>query len=130
MVAPDCRQAGEVIQEGEPVVAIQSLWSDRVVAYLRQPYPLDPEVGMRVTAVTRARSRQQFALSITHIGAQVEVITNVLAFVRQGALVDVGLPIVMDLPTHSRIRPGELVNLRIESSWTRTKSDEADGRDL
>ncbi len=130
MVAPECRQAGEIIQEGEPVVGIQSVWSDRVVAFLRQPYPIDPEVGMRVTAVTRARSRQQFSLSITHIGAQVEVITNVLAFVRQGTLVDVGLPIVMDLPAHSRIRPGELVDLRIDHSWMRTRSDETIGRDL
>jgi hypothetical protein len=85
---------------------------------------------MRVTVVTRAGSRQQFSLSVTHIGAQVEVITNVLAFVHQGTLVDVGLPIVMDLPVHSRIRPGELVDLRIDQSWMPTRLDEANARDL
>jgi hypothetical protein len=101
-----------------------------VVAYLRQPYPVDPEIGMRARATTRTRSREQYSLSITHVGAQVEVITNVLAFVRQGAMVDVGLPIVMDLPAYSRIRPGELVDLWIDRTKRPTRPGEPNGRNL
>ena len=47
-------------------------------------------------------------------GQSREVITNVLAMVRQGALVDVGLPVVVGLPVENRIRPGEIVDLWIE----------------
>lgn len=124
MVTPMFRQEGEMVLQGEPLMGIQAVWSDRVVAYLRQPYPVDPEVGMQVKVTTRTRSREQFALSISHVGAQVEAITNALAFVRQGALVDVGLPIIMDLPAYSRIRPGEQVDLWIDGS---ARSPEREG---
>jgi multidrug resistance efflux pump len=114
MVMPMGKQPGEFAVEGEPLVGIQSVRSERVVAYLRQPYPLDPEVGMKVRVTTRGPQRVEFLSSVSHVGAQVEVITNALAFVRQGALVDVGLPIVLELPPQSRIRPGEMVDLRFE----------------
>jgi multidrug resistance efflux pump len=114
MIAPVLRQPGEYVLAGQPLAGIESLWSDRVVAYLRQPYAIEPEIGKEVLLTTRSPAREQFSISITHIGAQVEVITNALAFVRQGTLVDVGLPVVMDLPPTSRIRPGELVDLRMD----------------
>ncbi len=114
MVIPTGKQPGEFAVEGEPLVGIQSTRSERVVAYLRQPYALDPEVGMKVRVITRGPQRVEFMTSIAHVGAQVEAITNALAFVRQGALVDVGLPIILDLPPQSRIRPGEVVDLRLE----------------
>ena len=113
MVTPVFRHMGENIQAGEPLVVIQSLESDRVVAYLRQPYPFDPVVGMSARITTRNRARHQLLASIAHVGPQVEPITNALTFVRQGALVDVGLPIVIELPENSRIRPGELVDVAL-----------------
>ena len=116
MVMPAGKQPGEFAVEGEPLVGIQSVRSERVVAYLRQPYALDPEVGMKVRVTTRGAQRVEFQSSIAHVGAQVEIITNALAFVRQGALVDVGLPLVVKLPAQSRIRPGEMVDLRFERS--------------
>ena len=48
MVSGISRQPGEFVLDGEPVVGVASLGSQRVVAYLRQPYPFDPEVGMKV----------------------------------------------------------------------------------
>lgn len=117
------RQPGEYIQDGEPLVVVHSLWSERVVGYLRQPYPVDPEIGLPVKITTRTQKRQQFSASISQIGPQVEMITNALAFVRQGTLVDVGLPIVIDLPAGSRVRPGEIVDLWINPPETRPKAD-------
>ena len=114
MVSGISRQPGEYVMDGEAVVGVSALGSQRVVAYLRQPYPIDPEVGMKVRLATRTEKREQFATSILHVGAQVEVITNILAMVRQGALVDVGLPVVIGLPEQNRIRPGEIVDLWIE----------------
>jgi len=114
MVNGISRQVGEYVLEGEAVVGVASLTSQRVVAYLRQPYPIDPEVGMKVRLSTRTEKRETFSASIIQVGAQVEVITNALALVRQGTLVDVGLPVVVGLPAGNRIRPGEIVDLWIE----------------
>jgi multidrug resistance efflux pump len=110
------RQPLEQIVEGEPLVTIQSPWSEYVVAYLRQPYPFDPVVGQRVLVTTRERRRREFASAISRVGAQVELITNVLAYVRQGALVDAGLPVVIPLPDGVLLRPGEIVDLRLDST--------------
>lgn len=120
MVSVISRQPGEYVLDGEPLVAVHSLWSERVVGYLRQPYPIDPEVGMPVRVTTRNQKRLQFWTSISQVGAQIEVITNALAFVRQGALVDVGLPIVMELPAESHVRPGEVVDLWINPAAQRS----------
>jgi len=114
MVSGISRQAGEYVVDGEPIVGVSSLVAQRVVAYLRQPYPIDPEVGMKVRVATRTEKREKFVNSIVHVGAQVEVITNALAMVRQGSLVDVGLPVVVGLPVPNRVRPGEIVDLWIE----------------
>ena len=116
MVSYINRQAGEYVLEGEPIVAVHSLWSDRVVCYLRQPYPADPDVGLKVRITTRTAQRQQFWTTVSHVGAQVEAITNALAFIRQGMLVDVGLPVIVNLPPETRIRPGEIVDMWLEPS--------------
>jgi multidrug resistance efflux pump len=111
MVCAVSRQAGEFVAEGELLITINAARSDRIVAYLRQPYPIEPELGRGVEVATRTRYRQKFVSEIIQIGAQVESITNALAYLRQGALVDVGLPIVVGVPAEVTIRPGELVDI-------------------
>lgn len=105
------RQPGEYAAEGEPLFAIFASRSDRIVAYLRQPYPVDPQPGLKVEVLTRSVQRQSFESEITQVGAQLEPITNSLAFVRPGLLVDVGLPVVVHVPPEVQIRPGETVEL-------------------
>ena len=113
MVSIIYRQSGEYVIEGEPLITIHSPWSERVVGYLRQPYPVEPHIGMRVQIKTRETRPKRFWSKIVQVGAQVVVITNALAFVKQGALVDVGLPIVVDVPPDVQVRPGEIVDLTI-----------------
>jgi multidrug resistance efflux pump len=105
------RQQGENVVEGEPLVSINGNWSDRIVAYVRQPYQVDPMVGMPVYVTTRDRKVREFWSEISQVGAQLETITNTLAFVRAGFLVDAGLPFVVDVPKGVQIRPGETVDL-------------------
>jgi multidrug resistance efflux pump len=107
------RQPGENVLPGEPLFSVSPLRSERIVAYLRQPYPVELSVGMPVEVVTRERNRRVFPSQIAQIGARVEVITNALAFVRPNTLVDSGLPFVVHLPADVDLRPGELVDLRI-----------------
>ena len=114
------RQPGEFVAEGEPVLSINASKSDRIVGYLRQPYPIEPEVGIPVEVITRERKRKKFISQISRVGAQVEVITNVLAFLRPGVLVDAGLPIVISVPADVNIRPGEAVDLLFHSPSLRS----------
>ena len=111
-----CRHQSEFVLDGEPLIIINSQRSDQIVGYLRQPYSFQPEIGMKVQVITREQKRQKFPSEIIQIGAQVEIITNALAFVRQGTLVDAGLPIVVQIPPFIKVRPGELVDIAIERS--------------
>jgi multidrug resistance efflux pump len=111
MVNTIYRQRGESVVEGEPLIAINSHWADRIVGFLRQPYPLDPAVGMSVHVTTRERKPRKFWSEVTQVGTHVEVITNSLAFIRQGSLVDAGLPVVVDIPRGLQVRPGEAVDI-------------------
>jgi multidrug resistance efflux pump len=115
MVGALQRQPGEYVAAGEPLLIVHSLWSNRVVGYLRQPYPLDPQTGMAVLVTTRSRQREKYWTQITQVGAQVESITNSLAYLRPGLLIDAGLPIIVALPPQAKIRPGEIVDMRIDS---------------
>jgi multidrug resistance efflux pump len=126
------RQANENVVEGEPLIAINSSRSDRIVAYMRQPYPIDPEIGLAVEVVTRTRKKQRFKSKITEVGAQVEMITNALAFVRQELLIDSGLPVVVDVPPDVHIRPGEIVDVIVNPISTQLKrfGDVRGGEDI
>lgn len=111
MVDVPHRQAGEFVLPGEPLLTINSLRSQRVVAYLRQPYPVDPKVGMAAQITTRTKKREVFASHVIQVGAQLEVLTNSLAVVRPWTLVDAGLPVILPVPDEVHIRPGEVVDV-------------------
>jgi multidrug resistance efflux pump len=105
------RRPNEYVIEGEPLITINSARSERVIAYLHQPYAVEPEVGLAADILTRTRKRKRFPSRIAEIGAQVEPITNSLAFIRQGAIMDEGLPVVLEVPPNVHIRPGEIVDV-------------------
>jgi|SRR5688572_22884695 len=105
------RQEKEFVVEGEPLFAIASPRSERIVAYMRQPFHVDPQPGMEVEVQMQNQKRLKFVTQIAEVGAQLEVITNALAFIQQGALVDVGLPIILTVPPNVQLRPGEVVSV-------------------
>jgi len=111
MVSVVHRRQGEFVVDGEPLLVINSQWADRIVGYLRQPYGMDPQVGMSVHVATREQKSRKFWSEISQVGAQMETITNSLAFIRQGSLVDSGLPVVVEIPKGLKIRPGEALDL-------------------
>jgi multidrug resistance efflux pump len=113
MVGTIHRQQGEFIVQGDALVTLNSLWSDRIVGYLRQPYSVDPVVGMPVRVTTRTGRKREFWSEITKVGTHLEMITNALTYIRPGTVVDAGLPIVVDLPSGVNVRAGEVVDLMI-----------------
>jgi multidrug resistance efflux pump len=108
------RNAGEFVIEGETLVTVLSDRADRIVGYLRQPFGFEPRPGLDVMVSLRSGGRKRFMSEIKHVGAQFEVITNSLALVRDGMLVDSGLPVIVEVPAHIHIRPGEVVDLLIK----------------
>ncbi|MDB6033036.1 MAG: hypothetical protein JWM16_3374 [Verrucomicrobiales bacterium] len=107
-------QQGESVILGAPLLSIESDQSERIVAYLRQPYNLQPEVGMHVKVASRNPPKERFDAQIAHIGPRMEAITNVLAMTRIG-FVDLGLAIIVDVPSNVKLRPGEIVDVWIDS---------------
>lgn len=105
------RRAGEFVRAGEPILVVNSPRADRVIAYLKQPFPFEPTVGMPMEVVTRSRQPKRFLTHVARVGARVEVITNAIAFVPVGALVDSGLPVILPVPPGADIRPGEIVDV-------------------
>lgn len=113
MVGLPQRRAGEFVTEGEWLLTINSLRADRIVGYLRQPYPIDPKPGMEVRVTTKTQKSQTFSSHIVQIGAHVEAITNAIGFIPQGTFIDAGLPVIVHVPDDIQIRPGEVVGLTI-----------------
>lgn len=107
------RQEGENVMDGDPILVINSLESTRIIGYLRQPLPLEPEVGMHVEVRKRTPKAPAYHALIRHVGSQFEPITNALAMIRPGQAVDLGLPIEVSLPPSLKGRPGELVQLTL-----------------
>jgi multidrug resistance efflux pump len=118
MVSMPLRQTGEFVPAGEPLLTISSARSEHVVAYVRQPYRFDPQVGMTAQVTTRTGQRQAFISQIAQVGTQVEVLTNALAMARPGQLVDVALPVIVPVPPGVNIRPGEIVDVLITEPST------------
>jgi multidrug resistance efflux pump len=113
MVSSIDRYPGENVIPGEPIVVIAAFQSQRIVGYMRQPFPIEPEVGMAVEVRTRSPRPLKHFAQILHVGSQLEPVTNSLAMVRPGQLLDMALPIEVSLPPGLKTRPGELVDLTI-----------------
>ena len=107
------RNVHEFVRAGEQLVMINSDRAERVVAYVKQPMTFDPEVGMPMRVTTRNRNRISFDTYVAQMGARVEVITNALAYIAPGAIVDSGLPLILPVPDNVHIRPGEVVDVEL-----------------
>ena len=113
MVSFIYRRPGENVQNGDPIIALSALDSDRIIGYLRQPLSIEPEVGMQVEIRTRTAPPVVHTAQISEVGTRFEVVSEALAIQRAGGAMDVGLPIEISLPTNMRVRPGEIVDLVI-----------------
>lgn len=111
MVSVIHRGAGENVSDGEAVVTIQATEAERIVGYLRQPLPFEPQVGQPVEVKSRDLRPKVALTAIAQIGVRLEPITNALAMTRPGLSLDLGLPIVLALPPGLIVRPGELFDL-------------------
>jgi len=113
MVSLIYRQAGENVQNGDPIIALTALESSRIVGYLRQPFSIEPEIGMPVEIRIHSALPTMRMAEISHVGTQFETVSKALAIRRPAGAADVGLAIEVSIPPGVRIRPGEIVDLVI-----------------
>jgi multidrug resistance efflux pump len=106
-------RVGEAVTVGEPIVGIAPSNAVRIVGYLRPPILQEPKVGARVEVRTRGPSRQAGAAKIIEVGTQFEPLPPALQIPIRLANTELGLPLCIGIPPGLKIRPGELVDLRL-----------------
>lgn len=111
MISVVYRQAGENVLNGDLIAAVSATKPDYIVGYLRQPFIIEPAVGMQVEIRMRFPKPAVHLAQIVQVGSQMEPITNSLAMPRPGLYLDMGLPIKISVPADLNARPGELVDL-------------------
>jgi len=104
---------GEALPAREPIVAIAAFSAVRIVSYLRPPVVDEPKVGSKVQVRTRGPHRQVGAAEIVEVGTQFEPIAPALQTPLKLVTIELGLPIGISLPQNLKIRPGELVDVRL-----------------
>jgi multidrug resistance efflux pump len=106
-------RVGEAVTVGEPIVGIAPSNAVRIVGYLRPPILQEPKVGARVEVRTRGPRRQAGAANIIEVGTQYEPLPPALQIPVRLANNELGLPLSIGMPPGLKIRPGELVDLRL-----------------
>jgi multidrug resistance efflux pump len=104
---------GERILRGMSIVSINDPETRRIIGYIRQPVTRVPSTNDSVTITTRTQTRQTARGQIIRVGSQLEPINPAL-FAADSKRMEVGLPIVVSVPSGMQLVPGEYLNLHID----------------
>ncbi|MDR8393325.1 HlyD family efflux transporter periplasmic adaptor subunit [Aliifodinibius sp. S!AR15-10] len=104
---------GAYVDAGSLLLEVESKQPQHIVGYVRQPFKISPEVGMKVQVQTRRPGRESFTTNIVNLGGQVRLIEPGLQ--RPGMTTESGLPVEISYHNTSDIdlRPGEIVDFEL-----------------
>ncbi|MDR9418815.1 HlyD family efflux transporter periplasmic adaptor subunit [Gracilimonas sp.] len=105
---------GEFVRAGESIFGIESTEPKYILGYVRPPFTVKPEPGVKVQVRTRRPDRSYFASEITKVGGQIKFIERGL--VRPGLNSESGLPVQIKV-VHSeelKLYPGEYVDIVLD----------------
>lgn len=108
------RSSGENIAAGEPLLTIRSDKPERIVAYLRQPLPFEPEIGGEAVVQVRNAARQRGVARVESVMPYMEPVPTNMALAVAVPTPLVALPLVLTLPPGLELRSGELVDVSID----------------
>jgi multidrug resistance efflux pump len=104
---------GERILRGMPIVSISDPETRRIIGYVRQPVTVLPTTNDFVLISTRTQPPRLARGKVLRIGSQMEPINPAL-LAPDSKRLEVGLPILVEVPPSIRLVPGEYVNLVVE----------------
>jgi multidrug resistance efflux pump len=108
-------RVGEAVTVGEPIVSVAPFTIARIIGYQRAPILEEPKVGARVQVRTRGPHQQTGVGEITEVGTQFEPLPPALQVPVRLSNAELGLPICISVPAGLKIRPGELVDLQLNT---------------
>ena len=106
------RLPGEIVMDGERILAITSEESTQLIAYLKPSsnFPLDPGTPIRIQ--TRGKDRREAQSRIEGVSPEWEPLSNSTDTLSAGEFpLNIGLPILLTLPQELNVKPGELVDI-------------------
>lgn len=105
------RRNGEYVDPGSSLLEIESREPTYIVGYVRQPFTIQPEVGMEVEVRTRKPGRDFFTSNIIQLGGHLKLIDTHLQ--RPGAIYESGLPVQIAIGDTDGVEltPGEIVDI-------------------
>lgn len=108
------RSPQEFVRRGDTLAVVQARRPEYIVGYLRQPFSVQPEAGMKVEIRSRSIQRNRYEARISSIGAQIQPISPDMQ--RPGMTTESGLPVkIMLHPERAdAFTPGELVDLILQ----------------
>ena len=114
IVAEIFHHPGENLLPGDPILTISGKNGERIVGYLKTPFPVQPKPGMVVHCRSRSQPRVAGESRISGVGAALEIIKNPALVHPNMQKSELGLPVAVSIPSdwHGQLRPGELVDIQ------------------
>ncbi len=112
------RVMGETILDGDRVLSITAEEPTQLITYLRSPDADSLQTGQTVRVQTRGNDRRIANTEIKGISPQWESLSGGLnaALTQNGIDVDLGLPVLLTVPSELQLRPGELVDIFLSTT--------------
>ena len=110
------RVRGETVMNGDRVLAITSEEPTQLIAYLKAPVAIPLESGTPVRLQTRGKNKRTATSQIEGISPAWEPLSQSADTPNAGEFsLNLGLPILLTIPSDLKIRPGELVDIFLPS---------------
>jgi len=109
-------QPGEKVPAGQAILVVSANKSDRILAWVRQPVTVRPEVGDRVVMRRGWVSHLAVECTVTEVGRHLEPIDPAaLPRTTLPNRVELGLPLLVKAPLGVDLIPGETIGLTFKS---------------
>lgn len=107
-------RAGEKVKDGLPILVVSAGKSDRILAWVRQPVTVRPQVGDTVEVRRGTFGQATFEATVVVVGQQLEQINPTSDLLNEvTARVEFGLPLIVKADETLELIPGEAVQLRV-----------------
>ena len=108
------RRPGQAVLAGDQIMTLAVTHPRSIVTYIRNSEPIRPKLGMPVQVCLRKSPKEQFSSHVERIGPEMVPVPD--RQLRNPAIPEWGLPVLVAIPDGLTLRPSELVELRFKSA--------------